>query len=69
MMHRTASIMHTLSIMICVYQIIISNERNYLLGEQSKLEMSQIVEIVHKGGGGQRQNQNSLHFKCRLTLT
>ena len=25
------------------------------------------MEKVHKGG--QRQNQNSLHFKCRLTLT
>ena len=25
--------------------------------------MSQIVEKVHKGGGGQSQNQNSLHFK------
>ena len=37
-----------------------------LLGEQSKKEMSQIVEKVHKGGGGQSQNQNSLHFKCRL---
>ena len=22
-----------------------------------------------KGWGGQQQNQNSLHFKCRLTLT
>ena len=28
--------------------------------------MSQIVEKVHKGGGGQIQNQKSLHFKCRL---
>ena len=35
------------------------------LGEPSKHEMSQIVEKVHKGGG-QSQNQNSLHFKCRL---
>ena len=36
------------------------------LGEPSKHEMSQIVEKVHKGAGGQSQNQNSLHFKCRL---
>ena len=44
-------------------------EQNFFGGEPSKKKMSQIVEKVHKGGGGQRQNQNSLHFKCRLTLT
>ena len=31
--------------------------------------MSQIVEKVEKGEGGERQNQNSLHFKCKLTFT
>ena len=31
-------------------------------------KMSQIVEKVHKGGEG-GQSQNSVHFKCRLTLT
>ena len=31
----------------------------FTLGEPSKLKMSQIVEKVPKGGGGQRQNQYS----------
>ena len=41
-----------------------------LLGEPSKQKMSQMVEKVQKKGGrGRLQNQNSLHFKFRLTLT
>ena len=34
------------------------------LGEHSQKKLSQIGEKVHKGGGGQIQNQKSLHFKC-----
>ena len=47
----------------------LSYQDKWYLGDQSKLKMSQIVEKFQKGGGDQRQNQNSLHFKWRLTLT
>ena len=38
-----------------------------MLGEPSKLKMSQIVEKVQKGEGGQRQNQNTHFFFIRTS--
>ena len=32
-------------------------EKNFRLGEQSKYEMSQIVEKVHKGGGSKPKSK------------
>ena len=53
---------------LCPANILVQkiNPCKKILGEPSKQKMSQIVEKVHKEEGGQSQNQNSLHFKCRL---